>query len=81
MKTVVVGMTVLTCAFSGMAQALRSAGTLIVDMSADSITANDGDAIAQWANTGTLGGAFEAVTNNAGISLTCKSKCTQAIER
>ena len=60
----------LMCALSGLTQELRTAGTLLVDVSADAITANDGDAIAQWANSGTLGGAFAAVTNNEGVSFT-----------
>ena len=60
----------LMCVLSGLADDLRSAGTLLVDVSADAITASDGDAIAQWANSGTLGGAFAAVTNNAGVSFT-----------
>ena len=60
----------MACVLSGMTQGLRSAGTLLVDVSADSITANDGDAVTQWANSGTLGGAFAVVTNNAGVSFT-----------
>lgn len=60
----------LMCALTGLTEELRTAGTLLVDISADAITANDGDAIAQWANSGTLGGAFAAVTNNAGVSFT-----------
>jgi len=70
MKIHALVMFVVTCAFAGMAQELRSAGTVLVDLSADAITANDGDMIAQWANSGTLGGAFAAVTNNAGVSFT-----------
>jgi len=52
------------------AQSLRTAGTLLVDVSADALVANDGDAIAQWTNSGSLGGAFCAVTNNAGVCFT-----------
>lgn len=60
----------LLCAWTGLTQELRSAGELLVDLSAEALSANDGDAIAQWANSGTLGGAFAAVTNNAGVSFT-----------
>ena len=61
---------VVLLAFPVFAQGLRTAGTLLVDVSADAIVANDGDAIAQWSNSGTLGVAFYAVTNNAGICFT-----------
>jgi autotransporter-associated beta strand protein len=57
-------------ALSGITQELRSSGTVLVDLSAEALTASDGDAIAEWANSGTLGGAFAAVTNNAGVSFT-----------
>jgi autotransporter-associated beta strand protein len=60
----------LLCVLSGLTEELRTAGTLLVDVSADALTASDGDAIAQWPNSGTLGGAFAAVTNNAGVSFT-----------
>jgi autotransporter-associated beta strand protein len=70
MKMIVMIAGSLMCALSGLTQGLRSAGTLLVDVSADEITANDGDAVAQWANSGSLGGAFAAITNNAGVSFT-----------
>ena len=70
MKKIVAVALSLMCVLSGLAEDLRSAGTLLVDVSADAITASDGDAITQWANSGTLGGAFAAVTNNAGVSFT-----------
>lgn len=70
MKKIVLVVGSLLCVWSGLTQELRSAGTLLVDLSADTITANDGDAIAQWANSGgSLGGVFAAVTNNAGVGL------------
>lgn len=71
MKNIVQGMVVvLTFALSGMAQELRSAGTLLVDLSADTVTAADGNAIAQWANGGTLGGTFATLTGSAGPTFT-----------
>ncbi len=71
MKKSMLGMAlVLAFVFAGRAQDLRTAGTLVVDLSADALIAADGDAIAQWANAGTLGGSFVAITNNAGVSFT-----------
>lgn len=60
----------LLFALSSSAQDLRTAGTLLVDVSAEALTANDGDTVTQWPNSGLLGGAFVAITNNAGISFT-----------
>lgn len=60
----------LATSCTALAQGLRNAGTVLVDVSADSITANDGDAVSQWVNSGSLGGSFAAITNNAGISFT-----------
>jgi autotransporter-associated beta strand protein len=58
------------CACSGLTQELRSAGTLLVDVSADAITADDGDAIAQWPNSGTLGGDFAPLSGSTGPTFT-----------
>jgi autotransporter-associated beta strand protein len=71
MKIIVQGMVVvMACALSGMAQEVRTAGTLLVDLSADAVTAADGDAIAQWANAGTLGGNFAPLTGSSGPTFT-----------
>ncbi len=71
MKTIVQGMVFVTVfALSGLAQELRSAGTLLVDLSADTVTAGDGDPVTQWANAGTLGGSFAVPTGSAGAIYT-----------
>ena len=71
MKKIVFGMVfVMVCSFSGMAEGLRSAGALLVDLSADSVTAADGNAITQWANAGTLGGNFATMTGSTGPTFT-----------
>ncbi len=71
MKKIMLGLFLVTlCALSGIAQGLRSAGTLLVDLSADALIAEDGTPVTHWANGGTLGGAFAALTNNVGVSFT-----------
>jgi autotransporter-associated beta strand protein len=70
MKKIVVVAAALIVAGSGGAQELRSAGTLLVDLSAEALAASDGDAVAQWPNAGTLGGAFSALAGGAGATFT-----------
>ncbi len=70
MKTIMPATVFLVCALSGMAQELRTAGTLLVDISAEALTADDGAPVTQWANAGTLGGSFSALTGNAGATFT-----------
>ncbi len=57
-------------ALSGLTQELRSSGTLLVDVSAEALTASDGDAVAQWPNSGTLGGSFAVPTGSTGAIFT-----------
>jgi hypothetical protein len=71
MKTKQAGLIVICAgALSLHAQILRTAGTLAVDMAADAITAADGDAVTSWANAGTLGDAFNALTGMTGAVFT-----------
>jgi len=70
MRIIVPATVSLLCALSGMAQGLRTAGTLLVDISAEALTGNDGDAVAQWPNSGSLGGNFSALTGNTGATFT-----------
>ena len=71
MKTRLAGLIVICAgALSLHAQILRTAGTLAVDMAADAITAADGDAVTSWANAGTLGDAFNALTGMTGAVFT-----------
>ena len=60
----------MACVLSGMTQGLRSAGNLLVDLSADAVTAGDGNAITQWANAGSLGGNFATLTGSTGPTFT-----------
>ena len=61
---------VMASVLSGMAENLRSAGTLLVDLSADSLTAGDGASITQWVNSGTQGGSFAVPTGSTGAIFT-----------
>lgn len=71
MKTRLAGL-ISVCAgvLSLHAQTLRTAGTLAVDVTADTITAADGDAVTSWANGGTLGAAFNALAGMTGAVFT-----------
>ncbi len=69
MKKIVLVM-MLGCAFSGRAQSLRTAGTLLVDLSADALTADDGTPVTQWTNAGTLGGNFTPLSGSSGPTFT-----------
>jgi len=60
----------ILCACAGLAQELRSAGTLLVDLSAETLAAEDGAFIAQWENSGSLGGTFAALPGNSGAAFT-----------
>ena len=71
MKKYVLSMVVvMASALSGRAETLRSAGTLLVDLSADALTAGDGASITQWVNAGTLGGNLATLTGSAGPTFT-----------
>ena len=71
MKKIVLGMVlVMVCALSGRTQSLRSAGTLLVDLSADTLAAADGDPITLWTNGGTLGGNLAPLSGSAGPTFT-----------
>jgi len=71
MKTKQAGLIVICAgALSLHAQILRTAGTLAVDVTADTITAADGDAVTSWANGGTLGAAFNALAGMTGAVFT-----------
>ncbi|MDD2600276.1 MAG: autotransporter-associated beta strand repeat-containing protein [Kiritimatiellae bacterium] len=60
---------VLTGALSGLTQELRSAGSLLVDVSADTITAANGAAVTTWLNGGTFDD-FHARSGNSGATFT-----------
>ncbi len=70
MKTIAPITVIMACVLSGMSQELRTAGTLLVDISAEALTANDGDPVTQWANAGTLGGNFTPLSGSTGPTFT-----------
>ena len=59
----------IAVAFSGTAQTLKTAGTLLVDVSAENITATNGAAVTQWTNDGSLGD-FNVLSGNSGATFT-----------
>jgi autotransporter-associated beta strand protein len=69
MKIRVFVFVMLMCALSGMAQSLKTAGDLLMDVSAEAITATNGAAITQWANDGSLND-FNVLSGNSGAIYT-----------